>query len=134
VSDLAAPEGPRRRASRVLVVDDSPFMRSRIVRDLAAGGIEVVGQARNGREAAELYARIWPDAVTMDLTMREHDGLSGTRAIRALDPAARVVLFSIVDDRAALAEAMAAGVVACIHKGRPAELVQCLLDLGPRGK
>jgi two-component system, chemotaxis family, chemotaxis protein CheY len=133
VSNADAPAGAR-RAPRVLVVDDSSFMRSRIVRDLATGGIEVVGQARNGREAAEIYGRVWPDAVTMDLTMREHDGLEGTRAIRAIDPAARVVLFSIVDDRTAIAEAMAAGVVACVHKGRPADLVRCLLDLGPRGQ
>jgi two-component system, chemotaxis family, chemotaxis protein CheY len=119
----------RRRAPRVLVVDDSSFMRSRIVRDLVAGGLDVVGQARNGREAAELYERERPDLVTMDLTMRDHDGLEGTRAIRALDASAKVVLFSIVDDQTALAEALAAGVVACIHKSRPAELVKSLLAL-----
>lgn len=130
----AGPVGEGRRAPRILVVDDSPFMRSRIVRDLAAGGLEVVGQARNGREAADLYAKVRPDAVTMDLTMREYDGLEGTRAIRAIDPGARIVLFSIVDDRAAVAEALAAGVVACVHKGRPGELVRCLIELGPRGE
>jgi two-component system, chemotaxis family, chemotaxis protein CheY len=120
------------RPPRVLVVDDSSFMRTRIVRDLTAGGLQVVGQARNGQEAAEVYAREQPDLVTMDLTMRDHDGLEGTRAIRAIDPAARIVLFSIVDDPGVLQEASRAGVVACIHKGRPAELVRCLHELGPK--
>jgi len=120
------PRGP----FRVLVVDDSSFMRSRIVRDLSAAGLQVVGEARNGKEAAELYASLHPDLVTMDMTMREHDGVEGTRAILAFDPAARIVLFSIIDDEATVQEALGCGARAYVHKGRPGELVERLLELG----
>jgi two-component system chemotaxis response regulator CheY len=115
---------------RVLIVDDSSFMRSRIQRDLTAAGFEVVGEARNGQEAASHYARLRPDLVTMDLTMREHDGIEGVRGILALDPAAKIVLFSIVDDPATLAEVHRAGVKAYVHKGSPTELVMRLRELG----
>ena len=115
---------------RVLVVDDSAIMRSRILRDLSSAGLQVVGQARNGQEAAALYGTLRPDVVTMDLTMRDHDGLEGTRAILALDPSAKIVLFSIVDDPATVDEALGSGVRAFVHKGRPADLVKRLIELG----
>jgi two-component system, chemotaxis family, chemotaxis protein CheY len=117
---------------RVLVVDDSAFMRSRIVRDLSGAHFQVVGEARNGLEAASLYASLRPDLVTMDLTMRDCDGIEGTRAILALDPDAKIVLYSIVDDEAMVEEALRSGVRAYVHKGRPEQLVQQLLELGSR--
>ncbi len=118
---------------RVLVVDDSAFMRSRILRDLSNAGMEVVGEARNGLEAAELYGRLRPDLVTMDLTMREHNGIEGARAILAQDPEARIVLFSIVDDESVVGDALQCGVRAYVNKGNAEELVARLRELG-RGK
>lgn len=115
---------------RVLVVDDSAFMRSRILRDLSSAGLQVVGEARNGQEAATLYASLRPDLVTMDLTMRDHDGIEGTKAILALDPHARIVLFSIIDDQATVEEAIRSGVRAYVHKGHPEELINQLITLG----
>jgi two-component system, chemotaxis family, chemotaxis protein CheY len=115
---------------RVLIVDDSAFMRSRIQRDLLGAGFEVVGEARNGQEAAQLYASLRPDLVTMDLTMREHDGIEGATAILAMDPGARIVLFSIVDDAATVAEALGVGIRAYVHKGAPTELVRRLREIG----
>jgi two-component system chemotaxis response regulator CheY len=120
----------RNEPLRVLVVDDSAFMRSRILRDLGNAGMEVVGEARNGQEAAELYVKLRPDLVTMDLTMREHDGLEGTRSILTFDPRAKIVLFSIVDDESMVREALRSGVTAYVHKGRPDELVEKLRELG----
>src|SRR5512145_2514885 len=114
---------------RVLVVDDSAFMRSRIQRDLTAAGFEIVGEARNGEEAVSLYAQLRPHLVTMDLTMRDHDGLEGVAGILRHDPEARIVLFSIVDDPVAIGEVLRAGVRAYVHKGSPAELVTRLKEL-----
>ena len=115
---------------RVLVVDDSAFMRSRILRDLSNAGLEVIGEARNGLEAAELYGVLRPDLVTMDLTMREHDGIEGARTILAIDPKAKIVLFSVIDDETMVGEALRCGVRAYVHKGQPSELVKRLLELG----
>lgn len=116
-------------APRVLVVDDSAFMRSRVKRLLTEGGMQIIGEARDGKEAAEQYAKLRPDLVTMDLTMRGADGLVGSRAILALDPDARIVLFSIVDDAAMVREALSCGVKAYVHKSRAAELLERLRDL-----
>lgn len=114
---------------RVLVVDDSAFMRSRIQRKVAVAGMDVVGEARDGNEAVEQYARLHPDLVTMDLTMRGADGLAAARSILASDPEAKIVLFSIVDDEEVLREAEKCGVKACVHKSRAEDLVKCLQKL-----
>lgn len=120
-----APSSP----PRILIVDDSAFMRSRIQRKLKEAGMEVAGEARDGKEAFEMYTRLRPDGVTMDLTMRGQDGLAASRSIRGADPAARIVLFSLVDDPEALEAARAAGVSVCVHKSRADELVGALQRL-----
>jgi two-component system chemotaxis response regulator CheY len=104
-------------------------MRSRIVRDLAAADMEVVGEGRSGEEGLELYGRLRPDLVTMDLTMRGQDGLAATAAILSLDPRARIVLFSIVNDPEVLERALGVGVSRYVHKSRPRELVEALKEL-----
>jgi two-component system chemotaxis response regulator CheY len=114
---------------RVLIVDDSAFMRSRIHREVTAAGMEVAGEARSGQEGVEMYRALRPDLVTMDLTMRGEDGLTATRGILALDPDARVVLFSIVDDPDMVKQALSIGIKAYIHKSRPTELVEKLRSL-----
>ncbi len=116
-------------SARVLVVDDSAFMRSRIKRQLIEAGMEIAGEARDGGEAARLYEELRPDLVTMDLTMRGQDGLEGARLIRAFDPEAKIVIFSIIEDKSMADQAREAGAIDCIHKGRPRELVKCLQGL-----
>ncbi len=67
---------------RVLVVDDSPFMRMAISRTLEpAAGIEVVGQARNGIEAMEKAKALNPDVITLDMEMPVMGGLETLKAI-----------------------------------------------------
>ncbi|MCG3192206.1 MAG: response regulator [Thermoanaerobaculia bacterium] len=116
-------------APRVLVVDDSAFMRSRIHREITSAGMEVAGEARSGQEGVEMYRSLRPDLVTMDLTMRGDDGLTATRGILAIDPDARVVLFSIVDDPEMVRQALAAGIKAYVHKSRPSDLIEKLKAL-----
>lgn len=72
---------------RVLVVDDSPFMRRAISRMITSEpGLEIVGQATNGAEAIARIAELRPDVVTMDIEMPVMDGLTALKRIMAESP------------------------------------------------
>lgn len=83
---------------RVIVADDDPLAR-RVVRDaLEAGGIVVIAEAANGREAVELSLYYKPDVVLMDLVMPDVDGIRATRSILAREPGVEVVILTSCDD------------------------------------
>lgn len=86
---------------RVLVVDDSAYMRFTIGKHLAeTPGLAVVGSARDGREALELIPRLQPDVITLDVEMPRLDGLSTLREIMATDPRPVVMLSSLTTEGA----------------------------------
>lgn len=94
---------------RVLIVDDAAFMRMMIKNILTKNGYEVVGEAENGMAAVELYKQLKPDLVTMDITMPEMDGIAGVKAIRAVDPNAKIIMVSAMGQQAMVMEAIQAG-------------------------
>lgn len=104
-------------APRVLVVDDSAFARtllSRVLRE--SGAIDVVGTARDGRDALDKIDELDPDVITLDLTMPELDGLGVLRALRRRRrPRAIVVSISDVDSELG-AEALSLGAVDLVAK------------------
>ena len=106
---------------RVLVVDDSVFMRD-IIKDIfAAGGFEVVGEAGNGVEAVEKFKDLKPDLVTMDLVMPYRNGIDATREILRQDQRALVVMCSALGQETMVMEAIEAGAVDFIVKPPRAE-------------
>ena len=71
---------------KILIVDDAEFLRVRISRMLTSNGYEVV-EADNGANAVNKYKESRPDAVLMDITMPQMDGIQCTKEIRKLaDP------------------------------------------------
>jgi len=80
---------------RVLVVDDSGFMR-RLVAEMLRDDkdIEIVGQAANGADAVRLAAQLRPDVVTMDVEMPVMDGIAATRRIMRETPTP-ILMFSV---------------------------------------
>lgn len=96
-------------SKRVLVVDDTLFMRTNLKLILQGLGHLVVAEAANGKEAVEKYKECKPDVVTMDITMPVMDGLSALREIRALDGGAVVVMVSALGQEAIVREAIVAG-------------------------
>jgi DNA-binding NarL/FixJ family response regulator len=94
---------------RILIVDDHPLFRDGLRSLLEARGIEVVGEASDGRSAVELAHRLRPDIVLMDLAMPNLDGLAATRLISASLPDVRVVVLTASDDEADLFEAIKSG-------------------------
>ena len=94
--------------ARVLVVDDAAFMRVRAAKVLADDGHEVA-MAENGREAVSKYVEWHPDAVLMDITMPEMDGLAALKEIRKFDPNARVAMVTAMGQQAIVMEALKSG-------------------------
>ncbi|MGB9712576.1 MAG: response regulator [Dissulfurimicrobium sp.] len=102
--------------ARLLVVDDSSFMRRHLVRFLTEAGHKVVGQGEDGRQGFDLYKKLRPDFVIMDVTMRGTDGITGARMIRDYDPGARLVFISMISDPDVIAEAKRLGAIDFIGK------------------
>lgn len=72
---------------RVLIADDSAFMRKVLLSILDSDGtFEVVGEARDGREAVEKAAKLKPQVITMDINMPHMDGLQATEIIMSTEP------------------------------------------------
>jgi len=101
---------------RVLIADDHPLFRDGLRSLLEARGIEVVGEARNGREATDQARRLTPDVVLMDLAMPEVNGLAATRLISAELPAIKVVILTASEDDADLFEAIKSGAQGYLFK------------------
>lgn len=95
---------------RVMLVDDHEVLRTGLRAVLsAAKDMIVVGEAKSGREAIALAARVHPDVVLMDLTMDDIDGLEATRQINRMEPRPRVLVLTMHDEEEYLAEALKAG-------------------------
>jgi two-component system chemotaxis response regulator CheY len=101
---------------RLLVVDDALFMRRLIGGVAAEAGWEVVGEAGDGAEGVALYEKLRPDLVTMDLVMPNMGGIEALQKIRALDPSARVVVITAVDQKQSLMDSIRHGAVDFIVK------------------
>jgi DNA-binding NarL/FixJ family response regulator len=94
----------------ILLADDHDLMR-RGIRDLLESdpGLEVCGEASNGREAIELARRLKPDVAVLDLTMPEMNGLEAIRQLRRELPETELLVFSMHDSEELIREVFAAG-------------------------
>lgn len=101
---------------RLLIVDDALIMRKLIADVARSAGWEIVGEAANGADAVRLYGELRPDLVTMDLVMPVMGGLEAMKRIRDLDPRARVVVVTALDQKQTLLEAIGLGALDFIVK------------------
>ena len=80
--------------ARVLVVDDALFMRRMLSDILKKEGIEICGEAENGKDAIDKYQQLKPDLVTMDIVMPKMGGGQAYDCIKSINPAVKVLLLS----------------------------------------
>ncbi|HEX9029446.1 MAG TPA: response regulator transcription factor, partial [Anaerolineales bacterium] len=82
---------------RVFIADDHAVVRDGLRALLEANpGISVVGDAKDGRQALELLEELKPDVVLMDISMPEINGIEATHLLLERDPAARVIILSML--------------------------------------
>jgi two-component system NarL family response regulator len=119
---------------RVLIADDHRLFAEALEAILQMDDrIEVVGQARDGREAVELWQQHRPDLTLMDISMPVLDGLDAVREIRALDPKACILMLTGSNARDDVDRAREAGVAAYVTKDRiAAELIDAILEVASR--
>ncbi|HEY1294773.1 MAG TPA: response regulator transcription factor [Chloroflexota bacterium] len=103
--------------ARVLIADDDRLTRAglRLVLNQESN-IEIVGEARDGREVVDLARRLQPDLVLLDLRMPNMDGLEATRALKSEGLARSVLILSMVEDPDLLLEVVRAGAVGYVLK------------------
>ncbi len=103
-------------AARLMVVDDTLFMRRMLRGLLVRQGYEVVAEALDGRDALVKYQESRPDLVIMDITMPEMDGIQAVTALLQIDPAARILMCSALDQDGPVMEALKAGALDFVLK------------------
>ncbi len=113
---------------RVLIADDHQLFRDGLKSLLEAYGVDVVAEARNGREAVELARTHLPDIVLMDLKMPEMGGLDAIRLLGAEMPDIKTVVLTASEDDADLFEAVKSGAQGYLSKNLHASELSELLD------
>jgi DNA-binding NarL/FixJ family response regulator len=119
---------------RVLIADDHALFRDGLKSLLDARGVDVVAEARNGREAVSLARQHQPEIVLMDLTMPEMTGLEATRLISADLPEVKVVVLTASEDDADLFEAIKSGAQGFLPKDIESSRLFAMLEGVMRGE
>ena len=119
---------------RILIADDHALFRDSLRSLLEAHDLEVVAEAKDGKEAVEMAWDTKPDVVLMDLTMPEMDGLEATKQLAAELPDVKVVILTASDDDTHLFDAIKAGAKGYLLKDLESGQFFSLLEGVERGE
>lgn len=102
---------------RVLIVDDSLYMRTMINSALTSAGYEVVGQAANGETAIDLAMELEPDLITLDNILPDMIGTDILRVLKQDEKlASKIIMISAVGQDSVIQEGMSLGAAAYVVK------------------
>ena len=100
----------------ILIVDDSRVSRKILKNMLEHSGYSVAAEAIDGKEGVELYKKLKPDVVTMDITMPEMNGMEALKLIKEFDPDAKVIIITAAGQLEKREEAKACGAAVFVTK------------------
>lgn len=119
---------------RILIADDHALFRDGLRSLLVAQGHEVIGEAKNGREAIELARQLQPDLLLMDVQMPELDGIAATKMISTEMPNLKVVILTASEAEEKLFEAIKSGAQGYLLKNLEADQFFEMLDRAQAGE
>ena len=113
--------------ARILLADDLQFIKMVEKDVLEKMGYSVIGDAKDGMEAIQMYQELKPDIVIMDITMPKMDGLNALKAIMQFDKSAKVIMCSALGQQKLIVEAIKLGAKDFIVKPfKPERIISAL--------
>ena len=109
-------KGKEMKKVKILLVDDSTYVRTVLGSIITEAGFEVVSEAADGEEAIRKYMNLKPDLVLMDVIMEPMNGMEATKAILDKDPEAKILMVTVLEDRGLFADLMKIGAKGYIMK------------------
>jgi two-component system chemotaxis response regulator CheY len=123
-----------RANAKILVVDDALFMRTILKDILQANGFTNIIEAGDGAAAIDAYRKNKPDLVTMDVNMPGTDGMAALKSIVAMDPTAKVIMVTSVEQKQIVQEAIKTGAKDYVVKPFDRAMVAAVLGKVMRGR
>ena len=120
-------------SARVLIADDQALVRAGFRKLLETAGIDVVGEAGDGRDAVDMARRLRPSLVLMDIRMPRLDGIEATRLLTADDEGIRVLILTTFGLDDYVYEALRAGASGFMLKDAPPEELLAAIEVIARG-
>jgi two-component system response regulator NreC len=121
--------------TRILICDDHTLFCEGIkamLRDEPC--LEIVGEARDGRQAVELAKELKPDVLLMDVSMPDLNGFDATRRVHEFDDAIRVLILTMHDEEELVARCLEAGAAGYILKDAPASQLLYAIETVRKGE
>lgn len=112
----------------IMVVDDSFIIRKILTTELEKMGHTVVVQAKNGKDAIELYEQYIPDLVTMDITMPIKNGIESLKQIKKQYKDAKVIMITSHGEEKLVMDAISNGAIGYILKPITQEKIQSIIN------
>jgi two-component system, NarL family, response regulator NreC len=96
--------------------------------------LEIVGEARDGRQAVELVKELKPDLLLMDVSMPDMNGFDATQRVHELDPNIKVLILTMHDEEELVARCLEAGAAGYIIKDAPASQLLYAIEMVQKGE
>ncbi len=102
--------------TRVMIADDSKAIRIMLKDIILNGKHELIAEAADGAEAVEKFVDLKPDVLLLDLVLPKKDGLTALKKIKEINPNAKIIMITVLDNKQMIQDCISAGAQAYITK------------------